>query len=368
MTPLEFCLPFPFSAAAGSAHATGPGEFLDRDFHRHNHDRNRIDGVLHRNGTYTLLPMKRWFVFLALLLFAGPSWFDLSSHPWAEGRVFRPLPITYAQTQMPLLGVAWPNLKTFALIQDSSMGGSGCTPASTTCTFALTDTTTAHTVLIASPEFYGTSATAPALSTAYDCTVSSGCTSGNAIDTFSVPASHACLTNAFSTGFPSGDVDAVDCAYVLNGAGGATYMTITLSANGDRGTGNNWYAALGEWSCSGPCGSQLSVDLVIADSTTGAIVTGCGTCTLMSFSAASGPSELMVVGNGSCNVSTVGPSPWQKSKATGADFYMALNVGVSVVSPQTTQTSGCGAYAPLRLSRRRLLQPNSGCAGYGDLG
>jgi hypothetical protein len=105
------------------------------------------------------------------------------------------------------------------LVQTDACGnGSG----STSCTVRLAQATQVGE-MIACGMVTSDTGTGGAITSCYTCAVSTGCNSGNAIDTATLCPSHGCLkTN-------SARPDSVDVAHIDSSAGGATYMTATIT-------------------------------------------------------------------------------------------------------------------------------------------
>ena len=97
----------------------------------------------------------------------------------------------------------------------NSIQGSCGASFSASCTVELPQATTAHGELA----FGFLTGNSSAFVSAYTCTSSSGCTSGNAIDTFTNCT--GCAGNDATYGYWA-------VAYVANEVGGATYMTVTF--------------------------------------------------------------------------------------------------------------------------------------------
>jgi hypothetical protein len=95
--------------------------------------------------------------------------------------------------------------------------GCGSSPG-TSCTWAILPTKAGSDRVLG---IITTPGTAIYISSAYDCTSSGGCNSGNALDTFTVSGTHAWAHD--------GTNDNQDLAYVVNGASGATYVTVNFS-------------------------------------------------------------------------------------------------------------------------------------------
>jgi hypothetical protein len=108
--------------------------------------------------------------------------------------------------------------------------GSCGASASASCTFQVFPTTAGSDLTAGIVTGNSPSVT---IASAYTCTNSAGCNSGNAIDTFTLCASSTCHQNTAD--------DNDDLATVAGGVGGATYMTINLS-----GTPSNPYFELTE--------------------------------------------------------------------------------------------------------------------------
>ena len=205
---------------------------------------------------------------------------------------------------------------------------SRCTNAAASCTTALYQATTAHTALAIYIITVGNTAT---IGSAYTCTSSSGCTSGNAVDTFTLTSGANHITNG-----SSGSNDNLDGAYVANGAGGATYLTVNVS--GDSG------------------GTYLSVGLIEFQRSTGTPTydasattdsASCTSCTLAALTL-SGSNDAIAQLDDTDNSFTSNPSsPYQyslgnstcSSTSAGACYVAALGA-TNGNAPTITQGSG----------------------------
>ncbi len=136
-----------------------------------------------------------------------------------------------------------------------------CSATGTSCTMALMHSTVAGDLLYFGDITYNGSAVY--ISSVYTCaTLSSGiCTSANAIDTASLCASHGCaVTNSRN--------DDEDQAYVLSGAGGATYATFNFSTTPSGGVYTYFREA------TPPAGTTVSYDTEFT-TYSGSCTTGC---------------------------------------------------------------------------------------------
>jgi hypothetical protein len=104
-------------------------------------------------------------------------------------------------------------------------GACGASPG-TGCTWSILPTQAGSVRLLG---IITTPGTAIYISSAYDCAVSSGCTSGNALDTFTISGTHAWAHD--------GTNDNQDLAYAVNGASGATYVTVNFSGTPSSSVG-----------------------------------------------------------------------------------------------------------------------------------
>jgi len=119
----------------------------------------------------------------------------------------------YGQGTSGAAGTGGPVVQT-----DACGNGSG----STSCTVRLAQATQVGE-MIACGMVTSDTGTGGAITSCYTCAVSTGCNSGNAIDTATLCPSHGCLkTN-------SARPDSVDVAHIDSSAGGATYMTATIT-------------------------------------------------------------------------------------------------------------------------------------------
>jgi len=139
-----------------------------------------------------------------------------------------------------------PALATWTHLQDVSWpnGEEGCAIGTTQCTLGpFSNPTTAGSTLALGfglHQIAGQGQGQIQIVSAYTCNIPSPPTSttcdpanGNVIDTFTFPENHEC-----------GDSDGVhfvDCAYVVAGAGGATFLTINITSGG-----NHWFPSMTE--------------------------------------------------------------------------------------------------------------------------
>lgn len=108
-----------------------------------------------------------------------------------------------------------------------SFGTVGCSRNTTTCTFQVPQIGIGHVLVVLTTDHVdANSGTSVTLSSIYDCTSSSGCNSGNAINSWVIPAgAHATATGSGSY------TENVNAAYVLSSTPGGTYITGTRSSN-----------------------------------------------------------------------------------------------------------------------------------------
>lgn len=201
-----------------------------------------------------------------------------------------------------------------------------CTDTATSCTIQFTSRTTAHTAL---PFYIITDGTTATISSVYTCTNSSGCTSGNAIDTASLCPSSGChITNG-----SGGSNDNLDGAYVASGAGGATYATVNISTGGAT------------WLSVGVVEFKRSSGVPTFDTYATADSSSCGTtCTLASFSSLHGDDAVIQFDDTYNQFTTAPSSPYQyvgasvcNNESIGSCYIGALGTG-STSAPTVTQS------------------------------
>jgi hypothetical protein len=108
----------------------------------------------------------------------------------------------------------------------ATAGPPTCVYSSATCTWQIQPTVAGTLLAVVFSDHLDGSAPQRTITTIYDC-ATSPCTSGNTIDTFTLPGA---TCQAYVVDSNSGS-QSVDCAYVLSGAGGANYITATRSGN-----------------------------------------------------------------------------------------------------------------------------------------
>ena len=148
--------------------------------------------------------------------------------------------------------------------------------ASSSCTFAIFTTTAGDDMVVG---FIQESTQNITITSAYTCTNAGGCTSGNAIDTFTLCAASACHSLSSN--------DNIDAAYVAGGAGGATYLTVNMS--GTPGSVPYYeFTELLPPKCSGSTCSSSFDKNVFSSASAGACSTGCTAGSGMAITATDG--------------------------------------------------------------------------------
>jgi hypothetical protein len=127
-----------------------------------------------------------------------------------------------------------------------------------TCTIKIQPTTLGS---VRSCGLAGNGADNLTITSCYDCTVSSGCNAGNALDTYSLCAGGVCHINDVT------DNGNLDAAYKAGGAANATFVTINLSGT----PANSWFMEFMEMAapnCGGtPCATSFDTNVTMHAST-----------------------------------------------------------------------------------------------------
>lgn len=200
-----------------------------------------------------------------------------------------------------------------------------CPSLATSCVVTTT-ATTALSVLTCELEGRNSNGTASSVSIA-SC-------SGGGGSWVMCPSSSCQLSNTYDTG--QGSQQPMDLGYNLTGTGGATSITVNISAALPSG---NWAVAVVEYARPKNTGGRVVFDAVGTGNNNSN--TTCTTCTTASFGPLAG-NDLITGCWGMQNSSTIA-TPYYKSASTGADAYSYPNAPNGAVTGTVTQSAGGGA-------------------------